>query len=49
MRQTTLIGEALLDLLLMIKGERINDVTVNSGLGHRSHEMEFKIPGEVGS
>ena len=37
----------LLDLLLIIKEELISDVIVNSGLGHSSHEMEFKIPREV--
>lgn len=40
-------GGTLPDLLLIIKEKLIGDVTVNSGLGHSSHEMEFKIPREV--
>lgn len=37
----------LVDLLLIIKDKLIGAVTVNSGLGHSSHKMEFKIPREA--
>lgn len=40
-------GGTLPEPLLIITVELISDVTVKSGLGHSSHEMEFKIPSEA--
>lgn len=40
-------GGTLPERLLIIKVELISDLTVNSGLGHSSHKMEFKFPSEA--